>query len=244
MTSNTVPTGGPALEPPFHWGEIDGVRIEFPMVVERMSSATLTYTVDHRAAEQLVPGDAFQVVETAPGAAMLVVALVDYLENPWGDYLEVNLGLMVHPAGHPDRAGAFVYRMPVDQEFTKKAGNQVLGLPKTVEDLDFTYSEEQVTVRLAMDGQPTLEVTFPRSPADGTPEMTDATTYSYLDGAPTEVPLSIDLGTGLIDPSEVVMELGTSAAADELRSLGLPKAPDLAVWGEGLRGVFGRPRPL
>jgi hypothetical protein len=32
--------------------------------------------------------------------------------------------------------------------------------------------------------------------------------------------------------------------AEELRSLGLPTVPDMATWGEGLRGVFLLPRPL
>ena len=81
---------------------------------------------------------------------MFLVALVDYVTNPWGDYNEVNLGLLAHPAGQPERAGAFVYRMPVDQEFTMKAGNTVLGLPKTVEDLTSSTSEgDTVEVRLA-----------------------------------------------------------------------------------------------
>ena len=61
---------------------------------------------------------------------------------------------------------------------------------------------------------------------------------------PLALPLTIELGTGFVDPAEVRIELGSSPVADELRSLGLPRAPDLAVWGEGLRAVFGRPRPV
>ena len=63
-------------------------------------------------------------------------------------------------------------------------------------------------------------------------------------GAATEVPLTIDLPTGLVDATQVEIVLGTSPAAQELRSLGLPTAPDLAMWGEGLGGTFLRPRPL
>jgi hypothetical protein len=234
----------PMAEAPFHWGELDGVSIDFPMVVERMHSATLSYTVPLDAARALVPGDAFEVAEAAPGTATFVLALVDYLENPWGDYDEVNFGLLVHPVGRPEQVGAFVYRMPVDQEFTKKAGNQVLGLPKTVEDLRVEYPDGRVEVHLAMDGRKVLSVSCPRVAPGGPSELTPATTYSYLDGVPTALPLAIELGTGLIDPAEVQLELGDSPVADELRSLGLPGVPDFAVWGEDLRGVFARPRPL
>lgn len=237
-------TGGPEAEPHFHWGELDGVSIDFPMVVERMNGATLSFTVPLDAAAGLLPGDAFEVAPAGEDSATLVIALVDYVENPWGDYDEVNLGVLAHPVGQPDRVGALVYRMPVNQEFTKKAGNEVLGLPKTVEDLTFDYAQDRVTVTLSMGGEHALTVSMPRAAATGDPVMTEATTYSYLDGMPTELPLGIEIGTGFVDPAEVVLELGTAPAADELRSLGLPRAADFAVWGEGLRGVFARPRPI
>lgn len=232
-----------------HWGEIEGVSIDFPLTVEEMNSATLTFTVPLESARALLPGDAFQVLEVAPGQAMLIIALCDYIRNPWGDYNEVNLGLLVHPAGAPEAVGAFQWRMPVDQAFTKEAGNRVLGLPKTVDDVTFEYSTpdaggRRVTVRLAMGGEPTLTVSLPRVESTGEPTPERTLTYSYLDGVPTEVPLTIDLPTGLVDPAAVVIELGTSAAADELRSLGLPKAPDLAMWGEGLSGTFEWPTPI
>jgi hypothetical protein len=51
-----------------HWGELEGVSIDFPIVVDEMNSATLVYTVPHAAAAALLPGDAFEVAETAPGS--------------------------------------------------------------------------------------------------------------------------------------------------------------------------------
>jgi hypothetical protein len=243
-SDTTPPTEGPGAEPPFHWGEIDGIPIDFPMTVPLMNSATLTWTVPSGPASSLVPGDAFAVAEVEPGRAMFVMALVDYRDNPWGDYDEVNFGLLAHPANDPQHVGAFVYRMPVDQEFTMKAGNQVLGLPKTVEDLHFDYSDERVIVRLAMQSLHVLTITVPRVPNSPSGELTAATTFSYLDGVATELPLAIELGTGIIDPGDVLIELGESPVADELRTLGLPTPPQFATWGEGLRGVFARPRPL
>jgi len=227
-----------------HWGEIDGVSIDFPMVVDQMNSATLTFTVPAGAAQALIPGDAFTVAEVAPGSAMLILALCDYIENPWGDYNEVNFGLLVHPVNEPEQVGAFQWRMPVDQEFTKVAGNKVLGLPKTVEELSVTYSDSDVTFRLVIGGEPTLTITLPRAEPLGEPSRTETITYSYLDDQPTLLPLTIDLPSGFIDPSAVTIELGTSEAASELRSLGLPTNPDLAMWGEGLGGTFELPRPL
>mgnify|MGYP003440786434 CR=1 FL=1 len=225
-----------------HWGQIDGVSIDFPMVVDDMRQLTLTFTVPIEPARALLPGEAFEVLEIAPGQAMFLVALVDYVTNPWGDYNEVNLGLLAHPTGQPERAGAFVYRMPVDQEFTMKAGNQVLGLPKTVEDLTYSYEGDTVVVRLASGGDEALTVRFPRTLTDDAPTATETVTFSYLDGAATELPLTIEMGAGVIDPADIEITLGTGEIADELRSLGLPCAPDMAVYGEELAGTFLPPR--
>lgn len=227
-----------------HWGEIDGVSIDFPVVVEEMNSATILYTVPAEAARPLLPGEAFVVAEPEPGRATLVLALCDYRRNPWGDYLEVNLGLLVHPVGRPDDIGALQWRMPVDQEFTCTAGNRVMGLPKTVEDLTVELGDDRVEFRLRQGGSDALTVSFPRAAPTGEPAPETTITYSYLDGVPTRIPLTIDLPTGLIDPADVRVELGAGRIADELRSLGLPVAPDFAAWGEGLRGTFLVPEPL
>ena len=227
------------------WGEIQGREITFPMEVEEMRSATLLWSVPAAAATALLPGDAFEVVEVAPGTAQLVVAAVDYLRNPWGDYDELNLGFLARPAGAPPEIiGSFVYRMPVNQAFTCEAGRSVMGFPKTVEDLEVTYTDTTATFRLAMAGRPVISLTLPRAAATGPPERVEATSYSYLDGVPYGTDLSMDMGTGFVDPADVAIALGDSPVADELRSLGLPRAPDVAIWGEGLSATFLLGRPL
>jgi len=227
-----------------HWGEIDGVSIDFPVVVEEMNSATLVYTVPAGPARSLLPGDAFEVAGSAADTATLVVALCDYRRNPWGDYLEVNLGLLVHPVGRPDEVGAFQWRMPVDQEFTCTAGNRVLGLPKSVEDLELVETADEVSFLLRSAGRIDLGVTLPRVDPVGEPVAATTVTYSYLEGVPTRVPLTIDLPTGVVDPDAVLLELGDGPVAAELRSLGLPTTPDHAAWGEGLRGTFHPTEPV
>ena len=228
----------------FHWGEIDGQAITFPMRVASLNQATLTFQVPSQPAAALLPGRDFEISESAPGQTQLLMALVDYRENPWGSYDEVNLGFPVHPVGRPEVTNSFVYRMPVNQEFTCKAGNTVMGFPKTVEQIDFAYSESHVEVRLAMGGREVLRVRLPRVPAAMPPPEMETVSYSYLDGKPLETPLRMQIGTGAVDPAEVLLELGDSPVADELRSLGLRRPPDLCTWAEGLSATFQRPRPV
>ena len=227
------------------WGEIQGQAITFPMEVEELRAATVLWSVPAAAAAALLPGNAFEVVEVAPGTAQLVMAAVDYVRNPWGDYDELNLGFLARPTGAPvDVIGSFVYLMPVNQAFTCEAGNRVMGFPKTVEELAATYTTTTVSFRLAMAGQHVLTLSLPRAQPTGPPERVEATSYSYLDSVPYGTDLSMDMGTGFVDPSEVVLELGDSPVADELRCLGLPGAPDVAIWGEGLSATFLLGRPI
>ncbi|MCU1356249.1 MAG: acetoacetate decarboxylase [Acidimicrobiales bacterium] len=227
------------------WGQIDGTDITFPMEVADFDAATLLFSVPADAAAALLPGEAFQIVEVADGVAQLVVALCDYHQNPWGDYLEINLGFLARPAGgSSDVIGSFVYRMPVDQAFTCKAGNEVMGFPKTVESLAVTRSGEGVRFTMAVDGAPELAIAFPEVEATGDVARVETGSYSYLDGVPHETPLAMDMGTGIIDPADVIIELGSGVVADELRSLGLPKAPDFASWGTGLTATFQLGHPL
>ncbi len=232
-------TAGPAV-----WGEIDGQVITFPMEVADFDAATLVFSVPADAAQALLPGDAFEVV-AADGVAQFVVALCDYHENPWGDYLEVNLGFLARPVGAGDEVvGSFVYRMPVDQAFTCRAGNEVMGFPKTVEDLAVAHADGRVTFTWHAGGELVLSVSFPGVEGTGEVASVETGSYSYLHGVAHETPLTMDMGSGLLDPAEVVVTLGSGPAADELRSLGLPKAPDFGTWGTGLSATFQLGHPL
>jgi hypothetical protein len=227
------------------WGEIQGRQITFPMEVPDLDAATLMFTVPVDAAQRLIPGDDFRVIDLGGGNAQLVIALVDYIDNPWGDYLEINLGFLARPRGAADDVvGSFIYRMPVDQEFTCEAGNKVMGFPKTVEKLSRTDADGRTTFAWEVDGQVELAISFPTVDGSGEPAPVESVSYSYLDGKPYATPLTLDLGTAAIDPAEITIELGAGAAAEELRSLGLPKAPDAAMWGTGLSGTFFEGQPV
>ena len=220
------------------WGEIQGQTITFPMVVDSFNSATMGFSVPAAAASALLPGDAFEIVEVGPGVAQFIVSLCDYRDNPWGDYNEVNLGFLARPAGAgPAVIGSFIYRMPVDQDFTCEAGNRVMGFPKTVTRIDADYSDESVTFRLWDAGEVALEVTVPRVPT-GDVSQVESSSYSYLDGAAYATALTMDMSSGVVDPAEVKLTVGSGPIGDELRSLGLPDTPNFCMWGEELSATF------
>lgn len=227
------------------WGEIDGQTITFPMEVRDFDAATFVFSVPADAAQTLLPGSDFEVIEVVDGIAQLVVALCDYHDNPWGDYLEINLGFLARPRGAGEEVlGSFVYRMPVDQDFTCKAGNEVMGFPKTVQDLSVSRGDGRVRFAMEVDGEVELEVSFVEPVEEGDAARVETGSYSYLHGEPHETPLSMDMGSGVVDPATVEVVLGPGLVGTELRTLGLPKAPDFGSWGTGLTATFQLGHPL
>jgi hypothetical protein len=219
------------------WGEIQGRPITFPLQVLSFNAVSMTFDVPSNAARALLPGDAFELVEV-DGVAQFVLNVCDYRENPWGDYNEVNLGFLARPTGAPvDVIGSFIYRMPVDQDFTCEAGNKVMGFPKTVERIDFEYGNDKVSIKLLFDGQLAFSITIPRPTASGDAVRMDRSATRTSTTSPT-APLELDVASGTIDPSDVLLELGSGIVADELRSLGLPKPPTYCSWGEALSATF------
>jgi acetoacetate decarboxylase len=113
--------------------DVLGRTVTMPVGVRDATAATVMYDIGIDAARALAP-PGFHVVESAPGKAQLAIALVDYRDNDLGSYHEVGTIFFVRPAGGgPD--GTFITHLPVDQEFTCAAGNQIWGFPKSVEQI-------------------------------------------------------------------------------------------------------------
>jgi hypothetical protein len=225
--------------------EIQGRMVTMPAVVRDASSGNAIFLVPSAAAQQLV-GDAFEVVEMAPGQTQLILGFVDYRDNDLGDYNEVMVIFMVRPRGATDEPeGTFIYKLPVNQSFTCEAGCTIWGFPKSVEQIDVEYADDRATCKLVMGGQHVFTLSVPRAQAEGSdaPDM-EMATYTYLDG-PTAVRFTTGGPTAMSPGSEgVELTLGTHPLADELRRLGLPAPAMMSTWMEHMHGSFGAPRKL
>lgn len=228
--------------------EIQGRTVELPVVVRRARAGVAFFDVDAGAAQRFLPGGAFEVVETEPGRAQLLVALIDYEDNDLGDYLEVGLTLFVRPAGREPgdgSEGTFIVHLPVDQSFTCEAGCTIWGFPKTVEEITAVHEAASSTWTLMMDGQLVLRLTVPRGGRDDMPDV-EIQTYTYKDGVPHATPFSQG-GSGsqtLLGPDGVSLELGDHPIAKELAAMGLPGPAVMSTWTEEMHGTFQAAVPL
>ena len=80
--------------------EIAGRTVTMPVEVRDSSAGTAMFLVPVEEAQALIPGNALQVIEAAPGLTQLALVVVDYRDNDLGDYHEVGIVFFVTPASH------------------------------------------------------------------------------------------------------------------------------------------------
>jgi len=226
--------------------QIQNQTVTLPVAVRDASSGTVMYMVDREAASRIIPGE-FEADEAAPGKTQLCLVVVDYRDNDLGDYDEVGVVFFVRPKGQPEaEVGTYIHWLPVNQEFTRAAGCEIWGFPKTVEQIDFQLDDASATCRLDMEGEHVLTLSLPRGGDGETPE-TAALGYTLLDGAPHRIEFSRGgKGESTRPGGEgVSLVLGSHPVADALRSLGLPDLPPLlSSWSEHFFGSFGEVEKL
>lgn len=236
---------------------IQGRRIHYPVIVRDAASASATYVVDAAAARAMLPCSDLDVIEILPGRTLFSLACIDYVDNDLGDYNEVSLAFFVRektaPRGIPylgaaldflrGRVSTFIFWLPVNQNFTREAGETMWGFPKTVEKIDFDHTGERATCTLTSGGRHVLTFSMPRGGKRELPENA-MTTYTLM-GEQTCATRFESKATGVgFYRSGTELTLGDHPTAEWLRGLGLPKKPLAAVWMEHMRATFDPARPL
>jgi acetoacetate decarboxylase len=234
-----------------------GREVTMPVVVRDASSMAATFLVSAAAATRLLPGPELQVVEALPGRALFSIACIEYVDNDLGDYHEVSIALFVRERGKGplvpylgnvvdffrNRLGTYILHLPVDQSFTRDAGEGIWGFPKTVEQIAFTDTDGRRSCRLTMGGRHVLTFEAARGGRFSLPEM-PMLTYSYVGGrlhTTRFTSAASDVGFAL---GGTTLALGDHPIADELRGLGLPRAALMTVWMGHQRARFDAPVPV
>jgi hypothetical protein len=234
-----------------------GREVTLPVVVRDASSAAATYLVDAAAARRLLPGPELDVVELVPGRALFSVAAIEYRDNDLGDYHEVSLAFFVRRrgerAGIPyvgaaldlvrNRLGTWIWKLPVDQSFTRDAGCGIWGFPKTIEEIACTDEGGRRTCRLVMDGRHVLTFGVARGGRRTLPDM-PMHVYSWLDGRLHRTRFTSGASGVGIALGGATLALGDHPLADELRALGLPRRALMSVWMERQHARFEGPEPV
>jgi hypothetical protein len=235
---------------------VQGRTVTVPVQVRDAVSVTAMFVVPTAGVRRFVTHPALQIPELLPGRSLCILAAVEYLDNDLGRYNEVAitffatigrqrptplLGLLQAFRRH-ELAG-YIHRLPVTTSFSRDAGHDIWGFPKTVDQIEFRDEGGQRECTLVVDGVHVLTLSVKRG---GRGRMPDAPqdALAVRDGVLWRTP-SIMGGDGVgfrLGGASVV--LGRHPIADELRSLGLPKRALVSTSIEHMHASFEAPQRL
>jgi hypothetical protein len=251
MTTAAVPSSGSASY------TFQGREVTMPVEVRDASSAAATYLVDAAVARTLLPSPDLDVVELLPGRALFSIAAIDYRDNDLGDYNEISLAFFVRERGAPrgvpylgtlvdflrGNVATYIWKLPVNQSFTRDAGAGIWGFPKTVDVIDFDDAAHRRRARLVMAGRSVL--TF-STLARGTRTLPDAptTTYTMVNGRLHRTQFTMGSREVGFAVGGAERTHGDHPNADDLRRVGLPERALITKWLGKQHARVGPPQPV
>jgi hypothetical protein len=235
---------------------IQGQEIETPVEVRDASAHMASFLVPAPAAQDLIRDSGLDVAEPLPGRAVCSIAFMRYLDSDLGPYQELAVAFLVrHKGMEPASAftksaevargflGAFIYQLPVNQEFTLEAGRSIWGFPKFLADIEIDLTTPVKRCTLSHDGDFVLSLAI--RPGVSMPTRgSSIDAYSRADGVLRRTAWSMDVTGVRGRPGGAVLALGDHPIAKELRGLGLPKRAAFSSTMDHVRMQFQAPDEL
>ena len=239
--------------------QVLGRTIGLPVEVRQAVQWGVQYLVPAAAAQRIVDPTGLEVTGPLPGRALVALAVCRYDDTDLDSYHEVAVSFVVRLHDAPARPsavdrlrefgsgaiGAYIHRLPVDQEFTCAAGRDIWGYPKWITTIDIDEPDQGdrrsgsgTTIRLVDGGTHVLTLTLAgggpvRLPSQAPPS------YSFRDGVLRRTPWEMSADGVAGRPGGATLVLGDHPMADELRSLGLPKRALFSSSASHMRATFG-----
>lgn len=218
---------------------IDGRTVHMPVGVRDAVVASASFVVPAGTVSVWLP-DGLSPLPAGPGRTLLMLSAIHYRDNDLGEYREISIAVAVHRGL---RTGTFIHRLPVDDEFSRAAGQEIWGFPKTVEALEITPEAggttgqwrkgDDLVLRLTVEGRGTrpLPVTTQRA-------------YTVIGGKLHETRFLLRATGFSAQRGGAHVDLGYGDAADELRRLGLPRPAAFSMTMARMQALFDAPRPV
>jgi len=245
-----------AINPPFTAPNeyvIQGTIVRLPVEVRDATSMSAMFVVPASGVRRLIPAPGLYVPELLPGRTLCVIAAIEYRDNDLGVYNEMSIAFFVKHGGPPPmplfgmlggfqrgQIGAYIHRLPVTTSFSRDAGRDIWGFPKTVDDIEFRDEGAARSCRLVADGTHVLTFAMRRGGQRQMKNMPQDA-YAWRDGVLRKT-ASIMGGEGVgMRLGGATLVLGAHAIADELRGLGLPRRALMSTWVEHMHASFAAP---
>jgi hypothetical protein len=230
---------------------IQGREVRLPVVVRDATAAVAYYVVSAPAVQRLIEGTGLRVASVLPGRTLCTIGTMQYRDNDLGPYRELAVTFFVREAGERSLPfvgtaigllrgglGAYIQQLPVDSEFSRDAGREIWGFPKITGEIAISRDEDEETTALTVEGRHVLRHSV--RIAAGARSFVNRRQISYArrDGIVYRT-ASVMSGAGVGGGrGGGRLELGEHPIADELRSIGLPKAALFSTTIAKMTGTF------
>jgi hypothetical protein len=242
--------GAPATIPSTPTHVVQGRVVTIPVVVRDAVGMSAMFPVRSACVRALLPTPRLHPAEWFPGWAICVLAAIEYKDNDLGSYNEVGVNFLVTYGERPPTPlvglvtasrhgtlGAYVHRLPVTTSFSRDAGRDIWGFPKTVDTITFDDVGEKRVCRLDADGGHVLTFAMRRGGTRTLAEMPQDA-YAWRDGTLFKTPSRMRAEGVGFRLGGATVTLGTHPIADELRGLGLPRRALGTTWFGHWRATF------
>ncbi len=230
----------PVSAPSVHM--VQGREVRIPVVVRDAAALSAMFPVRSSDVRRLLPTPNLHPAEWLPGWSICVLAAIEYKDNDLGRYNEVGVNFLVTygpqrpwplvglvTASRQGTLGAYVHRLPVTTSFSRDAGRDIWGFPKTVDAITFSDAGDRRTCRLESESRHVLTLTGRRGGARTLAEIPQDA-YAWRDGMLFKTPSRMRSGDVGFRLGGATVELGSHPIADELRMLGFPRRALSTTW--------------
>jgi hypothetical protein len=233
---------------------VDGIPFELPVASHHSPALIAIFTIDARAAAELLPGDEVHPVRVSRRRALLVVTVIDYRDTNIGRYIEYSVAIACTHGAH--RApplvpvlpvaqwlygtGQYVVELPVSSEISVKGGKGIWGMPKHQANLDFVIGERTVSSQYDLDGQMCVRVEVGRPRFEGIPLAMSGANYCAFRGMLMKSRISFRARAGFNRPfaASARIEIGDHPRVRALAGLDIAQRPLLSGFFPTTRGIL------
>jgi hypothetical protein len=223
----------------------DGSTVDMPLLSYRASAFGAFFSISAAKARALLPTDDLRPVLLSPRRALVMVQVMKYTEKTIDPYEEFIVSIPVHRSQRADLllvsaalwqklrgSGAYITHIAVDDDASRLAGREILGLPKVLAQFEVTETATERIADVTADGQSvfTLAVKRPKKPASPKPRSFYCYSLSPEEGTLFHIPYTSEMDTAMAWGSRAArLHLGSHTIADELRDLDISSAPVLSL---------------
>ncbi len=233
---------------------VDTIPFILPVASRESPALIAGFSIDARAASELLPGDEVHPLRLPGGRAVLVVTVVDYRSTSIGRYIEFSVAIA---CTHGPRAapplvavlplaqklfgtGQYVIDLPVSSEISVKGGKGIWGMPKHQANLDYVIAKRTVSSQYDLHGQLCVRIEIDRPRFDGIPVSMGTSNYCAFRGMlmKSDVYFHAHAGFNVPFTRSARLEIGGHPRVQALKGLDIASRPLFSGFFPETRGIL------